>query len=164
MAKVIPIKAAHVNQAYNEARVDSVAFRRNEMGWMSDNHPLLNYGILSRNAAITQRFGPEYGTPYLLGSSLGNRAVRLCAIDPRAYEIARINYRLNMDAAKRMPTEGPWDTATDLDRVFDDHELTEAMLQIGYPITRAAAATMIGFLCLDELPAVPTLHLTIGKM
>lgn len=164
MSLVIPVKAGHVAAAYREASADPDAFRKTEMQWLLDNHPLLRTGLMSAYGVNMAQAGPDLGTPYLLGSTIGHRVVRLCAEGTGDYETARTNYRHNMDIAAHLQTTGPWNDVETLDRVFGDHDVSEAMMVIRHDITRAAAASVIGFLCLDEIPDVPTMQLAYGQL
>lgn len=164
MSLVVPVRSTHVATAYKEASAGPDALRKAEMQWLLEHHPLLRTGLMSAYGVNMEQAGPELGTPYLLGSTIGHRVVRLCTEQTGDYEIVRANYQHNMDVATRKPTVGPWNSVEAMDRVFGDHELSEAMMVIRHDITRAAAASVIGFLCLDEIPDVPTMQLAYGQL
>lgn len=162
MPLIVPVRAMHVAQAYEEASTDPMgpdAFRQREMQWLLTHHTLLHQGISNAYGENMGRIGPTLGTPYLIGSTIGHRAVRLCAEETGDYQQVRTNYLNNMDLAARLETDGPWNTKETLDRILGDHDLSESMMRIKHDITRASAASVIGFLCLDKIPEVPTMEL-----
>lgn len=164
MPLIVPVRARHVATAYEEASTGPDAFRQREMQWLLEHHTILHKGIADAYAENMGRIGPALGTPYLIGSTIGHRAVRLCTEETGDYQAARTNYQHNTDVATRLQTEGPWNTVGVLDRVLGDHDLSESMMRIKHDITRASAAAVIGFLSLDMIPEVPTMDLEFENL
>lgn len=104
--------------------------------------------------------GHSMAGPFALGSTIGSVAVGRCTNEAGDRHGAQLTYAHNLRLGRELPdgvAPPSWNTEAALDRLFGDRELTDAFLEIEHPLTRAAAASTVGYLCLDRIPTVPAL-------
>jgi hypothetical protein len=158
---IVSFQAEHVTTALEAARSNPDEFRREQLRWLSAEHPkrhdfvVVLHEKMLRGGSATQ----EMAGPVLMGSVLGDGAVRACvASTGTAYGLLRNNYWRNADAVLAARDTTPdtsyalWESRDLLTEAFGDESIVDVLVTIKHSLSRDAAALTIANYCLKDVP------------